>query len=107
MASAEIKTNLEFVKEKLTNFKAHLRAHSNTPEKVDEWDAYTIDHFLVFGAMNLMPLEEQGKLHVATEKTIERYDIKEDAEARAKIGRYYEFLVAFLKSVKSSHQRRE
>ena len=107
MASAEIKTNLEFVKEKLTNFKAHLRAHSNSPEKVDEWDAYTIDHFLVFGAMNLMPLEEKGELHVATEKTIERYDIKDDKEARAKIGRYYEFLVAFLKSVKSSHQRRE
>lgn len=103
----DVRSNLEFVKEKLGNFKAHLRAHSKTPEKVDEWDAYTIDHFLVFGAMNLMPLADEGKLQVAVDKTVERYDIKEDAEARAKIMRYYEFLVAFLKSVKSSHQRRE
>ena len=101
-------TNKEFLASKLANFKAFLRQNSSKPEAVDEMDAFTIDHFLVFGAVNLMPLSEAGRMDEAVTKTVERYALKtENPEIAKKVLRYYEFLVAFLNEVKSSHQKRE
>jgi hypothetical protein len=107
MAAPAPTTNKQLVEEKLGNFKAFLRANSSKPETVDEMDAYTIDHFLVFGAMNLMPLAAAGNLGLAVDKTVERYGLKEEAAVKDKVKRYYEFLVAFLESVKSSHNKKE
>lgn len=107
--STDKETNRQFIGEKLANFKKFLRQNSAEPEKVAEMDAYTIDHFLVFGAVNLMPLAAQGKLDFAVEKTMERYVLKDDKEkaVSGKVRRYYEFLVAFLEGVKSSHEKKE
>jgi hypothetical protein len=107
MATPEIQTNKDLVEQKLGNYKAFLRANSTKPETVDEMDAYTIDHFLVFGAMNLMPLAASGQMGLAVDKTVERYHLKDDATVKDKVKRYYEFLIAFLESVKSSHRKRE
>ena len=95
-------TNKEFLESKLNNFKAFLRQHSAKPDTVDEMDSYTVDHFLVFGAVNLMPLDAAGTMNVAVEKTVERYHITGGTEVATKIGRYYDFLVAFLKETKAS-----
>jgi hypothetical protein len=96
-------SNKEFLTEKLNNYKKFLRDNSNSPDKCDELDKFTLEQFLIFGAATLMPLMKSGGLGIAIDKTVEKFDIKSDEEVHKKIGRYYEFLVAFLESTKESY----
>jgi len=100
-------SNREFLTEKLTNYKTFLRSVAKNQEKINEMDAFTIDHFLVFGATTLMPLKTAGHLMTAVDKTMEFCNIDDVPEVRAKLLRYYEFLVAFLDAEKSAYYSRK
>jgi hypothetical protein len=106
-ASECAKTNQQFLTEKLTNYKAFLKSVSRNQAKVLELDGFTLDHFLIFGATTLMPLHASGNGKIAVDKTIEMCEIDDKPEVRDKLGRYYEFIVAFLQKEKDAYYGRK
>jgi hypothetical protein len=102
-ASICAKTNQEFLSEKLGNYKAFLKSVSRNQAKVNELDGFSLDHFLIFGATTLMPLHASGNAKVAVDKTMEMCEIDDVPEVRSKLGRYYDFLVAFLQKEKDAY----
>jgi hypothetical protein len=92
-------TNREFLEQKMKNYLQYLRDNSRSPALVDEIGIYGVDVFLAFASTNLVPLKKENKLETAVEKTIEHFQINDTVEIRAKLTRYYEFLVDFVKSV--------
>jgi len=105
-ASQVAKTNQEFLTEKLGNYKAFLKSVSKNQGKIEELEKFSIDHFLVFGATTLMPLHASGNAKVAVDKTMEMCEIEDKPDVREKLGRYYEFLVAFLQKEKDAYYSR-
>lgn len=102
-ASLCAKTNQEFLTEKLNNYKAFLKSVSRNQGKVNELDGFSLDHFLIFGATTLMPLHASGNAKVAVDKTMEMCEIDDVPAVRDKLGRYYEFIVAFLQKEKDAY----
>ena len=102
-ASICAKTNQEFLTEKLNNYKAFLKSVSRNQAKVAELDAFTLDHFLIFGATTLMPLHASGNGKTAVDKTMEMCEIDDVPAVRDKLSRYYDFIVAFLQKEKDAY----
>lgn len=102
-ASVCAKTNQEFLAEKLNNYKAFLKSVSKNTAKIEELEKFSLDHFLIFGATTLMPLHASGNAKVAVDKTMEMCEIDDVPAVRDKLGRYYEFLVAFLQKEKDAY----
>ncbi len=99
-------TNKEFLAEKLGNYKAFLKSVSKNQQKVEELEKFSLDHFLIFGATTLMPLHASGNAKVAVDKTMEMCEIADEPQVRDKLGRYYEFLVAFLTKEKDAYYKK-
>ena len=92
-------TNKEFLAQKIANYKKFLKDNSEEPTKVDEMAEFTPEMYLAFASQNLLPLAESNQLNIAVDKTMEHFKLKNVAEVRQKLTRYYEFLVDFLKTV--------
>jgi hypothetical protein len=97
------KTNQEFLSEKLNNYKAFLKSVAKNTVKIEELEKFSLDHFLIFGATTLMPLHASGNAKIAVDKTLEMCEIDDVPAVREKLGRYYEFLVAFLQKEKDAY----
>jgi hypothetical protein len=83
---------------KIENFKSFLKEHSTKPDELAKMTAFTLEEYVAFACLHLIPLKNTVGISPAIETLRETLGLPNDKDILKKVEKYFNFFIDILEN---------